>query len=433
MKPINLNTSLQSLTSQCTIDSLAKRVQKLVGPVDYKKSQPYTHHTICNKPSSYGGSGGLAAIDASRHSMINYDSIYKELDSIQDTLRGQTTFNKHLDYEVPKYQNHNESITSLNSKYKELSKYDFLNVSRTMPVYDEKNSYFEEASKNIKNLKSDLAEIARIKTKQTNVSTSPYKFSETLNSSRDQVSKNYLTTSVTRLNSLSTPLLGNSSSLDSGCLKKVDEEYYEKAAFNSGLKNLKKKDISVTEASRQTFAEANETLESSHSDSDDAKGPKFPANVYGSNSLEEEKKLRKIGIYGRQQNTKESVKETKQEEEPEETLLDSDYLKRMDKKLKKLIKKNLSRDLKSEKQKTRSNPIAWDIPTVKEEEELEGKKENEEAEESNPDLSVSFQSHPYLPLKNVPMHDIVKKLQREFEIENECKNLPGDMNRLWNK
>ncbi len=188
---------------------------------------------------------------------------------------------------------------------------------------------------------------------------------------------------------------------------------------------------------QQAFTGSNDTLESSHSESDDAKGPQFPADVYGTNSLKEEQKSKKIGIYGRQPPNTTPVKKLAEEEE--ETLLDSEYLKKMDKKLKKLIKKNLSRDLKSRQQsvgKRSENPIAWDIPTVREEEETEEKsrKEDEqEEEESSADLSVSFQSHPYLPLKNVPMHDIVKKLQREFEIENECKKLPGDMNRLWNK
>lgn len=88
-KPINLNTSIQSLTSQCTIDSLAKRVQKLVGPVDYSK----TLNTKATLP--YKSTAG--STDQHRHSIINYDSIYKELDSIQDTLRGQTSFNKHLE------------------------------------------------------------------------------------------------------------------------------------------------------------------------------------------------------------------------------------------------------------------------------------------------------------------------------------------------
>jgi len=242
VKAINLNTSLQSLTSQCTIDSLAKRVQKLVGPVDYNRTSTYTHHTICNKPSTISGGGGLAAIDASRHSLINYDSIYKELDSIQDTLRGQTSFNKHLDtlastaggqhsYET-KYQSHNESINSLNSKYKSLSKFDFANVGSG--GYDEKNSYFEEASKNISSLKSDLAEIGRIKSKPVN-NTSTYKFSETLattpvttttTSTRDQASKNYLTTSVTRMNTLSTPLLSSNNNAYSNSSQLIWIKYF---------------------------------------------------------------------------------------------------------------------------------------------------------------------------------------------------------------
>lgn len=90
VKPINLNTSIQSLTSQCTIDSLAKRVQKLVGPVDYKSSSlGYSGY----KP----GMSSSAVAEVGKHSLINYDSIYKELDSIQHTLRSQNSFNKHLE------------------------------------------------------------------------------------------------------------------------------------------------------------------------------------------------------------------------------------------------------------------------------------------------------------------------------------------------
>jgi len=76
-KKNNLNTSIQSVTSQCTIDSLAKRVQSLVGPIDYKSSSSNLKET--------------------KHSAINYESIYKELDTIQDTLRIQHSFNKHLE------------------------------------------------------------------------------------------------------------------------------------------------------------------------------------------------------------------------------------------------------------------------------------------------------------------------------------------------
>ena len=89
-KFVNLNSSLQSLTSQCTIDSLAKRVQKLVGPVDYNKHQTdyYSSPTSKLMPS---------VSPDHKHSLMNYDSIYKELDNIQDTLRGQNRFNRHLE------------------------------------------------------------------------------------------------------------------------------------------------------------------------------------------------------------------------------------------------------------------------------------------------------------------------------------------------
>ena len=128
-------------------------------------------------------------------------------------------------------------------------------------------------------------------------------------------------------------------------------------------------------------------------------------------------------------------------EEIDESTLDSDYLRSMDKKLKKMIKKNLSRDLKSEAKHKKSgrqtsadnneNPVAWDIPAGPRAQ-VALHEESLMSEQSN-NLSTSFQSHPYLPLKNVPMHEIVKKLQREFELEGDCQNLPADMNKLWLK
>ena len=73
----NLNASILSLASQSTIDSLAKRVQSLIGPVDYRKTSlknnlPYNQ----NK------------------STIDYNSIYKELDEIQSNLRIQRQTDK---------------------------------------------------------------------------------------------------------------------------------------------------------------------------------------------------------------------------------------------------------------------------------------------------------------------------------------------------
>jgi len=101
----NLNTSIQSLTSQCTIDSLAKRVQTLVGPIDYKKSSEPLDLSQLTAPSittaanlnTSALSKSKETTNSAKHSVINYESIYKELDTIQDTLRIQHSFNKHLE------------------------------------------------------------------------------------------------------------------------------------------------------------------------------------------------------------------------------------------------------------------------------------------------------------------------------------------------
>ena len=176
--------------------------------------------------------------------------------------------------------------------------------------------------------------------------------------------------------------------------------------------------------------------------------------VYGSRLYEEKRQREalkpKIGIYDRREhsNSKISVTEGQKSSRIEKeasneasNLLDPDYLKTMDKKLKKLIRKNLNRDLKSEARSRqdcltsqKENPIAWDIPVASNKcDDAKNDGREELSDNSLENMSTSFQSHPYLPLKDVPMHELVKKLQREFELEGECKNLPADMNKLWLK
>jgi hypothetical protein len=126
-KKNNLNTSIQSITSQCTIDSLAKRVQSLVGPIDYKSNKE------CNKHTSSFESSLLSKqkdqTDSSKHSAINYESIYKELDTIQDTLRIQHSFNKHLEKITASrneikdlLQNNNDQLSESNTTFSSATK-----------------------------------------------------------------------------------------------------------------------------------------------------------------------------------------------------------------------------------------------------------------------------------------------------------------------
>lgn len=549
---INLNASIQSLTSQCTIDSLAKRVQRLVGPVDYKSC-------------SYQASSSMATykttdIPTSRHSQINYDSIYKELDSIQDTLRGQANFNRHLENlasldALNKYDNsaidsylENNNTANSRSKYEKpyleaasqpycfppntntngnsnsnmsnsadsnystsnrgKSQYcdykpaDHKSSSQLKPSTQyhkpetTNNSYvFDHTSKSIETLKSDLAEIAKIKAcKLAATTAAPYSASNSnsAGTSYDKYSDpraNYLTTSVARMNSLATTLLPPHRSKPN---YELDTKSKASAAIaaanlytdcssnlnnnNSSKQNLSNQEATVIENSkfeRTPNKSETDTIESSHFDSDDAKGPDLPADCYGSRLNNDELQNRKY-IYDRRESAllnkdskdnryrsdsylvpkeKKSTaagSANKPKDGVDESILDSEYLRSMDKKLKKMIKKNLSRDLKSEARHKKyerqsrgvevDNPVAWDIPAAM----ANGRKQPVVAEQSalyedslmsdqSNNLSTSFQSHPYLPLKNVPMHEIVKKLQREFELEDDCKNLPADMNRLWLK
>ena len=328
---------------------------------------------------------------------------------------------------------------------------------------------FDEASKKLNDLKIDLAEIAKINPNRGINATSISKYSESLKpSAHDQITRNYLTTSVTRINSLATTLLDNpvvKTDKESSLVKK--DYTYESPNFYKSDQSGKVDSSKAFKSKRSEHLTDTDTIESSHSDSDDAKGPEFPPDVYGSRINEsrsfEEQQRNKHGIYDRrdsflknQNHSKSSYekdsykrdsdhyKQCNEQNENNEDLLDSEYLRTMDKKLKKLIKKNLNRDLKAEakvkngttKQCYSTNPIAWEIPTEKYEVPADDQGayyDETYVSDDSRNMSASFQSHPYLPLKDVPMHELVKKLQREFELEGVCKNLPADMNKLWLK
>ena len=113
----------------------------------------------------------------------------------------------------------------------------------------------------------------------------------------------------------------------------------------------------------------------------------------------------------------------------------------MDKKLKKIIKKNFNKDLVSEnKSKTSSrkpeaSSMTWEISSKKNSQDNKDLNASMRSNDSNSlsENSNNIESHPYLPLRDVPMHDLVKKLQREFEMEGNMNNLLPDMNNLWLK
>ncbi|RNA07387.1 hypothetical protein BpHYR1_046085, partial [Brachionus plicatilis] len=166
----------------------------------------------------------------------------------------------------------------------------------------------------------------------------------------------------------------------------------------------------------------NETIESEHLYSDYAKGPVFPSEVYGSRPGVE---IGKEGIYTRK---KKDVKINVPEPIKDESL-DENQLKQMDKKLKKLIKKNLKEDLKSQIVDLELNPetVCWEIPADKNG--FSQKNLNESTSTIGP--SNMSNSVPYLPLRDVPVHELVKKLRHEFELEGDLSYVPSDLNDVY--
>jgi hypothetical protein len=106
---------------------------------------------------------------------------------------------------------------------------------------------------------------------------------------------NYLTTSVARMNNLSTTLLPHKSKsnyeLDALQTSQPVNHFYECSHSSSSNTNTKQ-NSSIHNENEATVIESGklkkesksetDTIESSHSDSDDAKGPVFPADCYGS-------------------------------------------------------------------------------------------------------------------------------------------------------
>jgi hypothetical protein len=236
-----------------------------------------------------------------------------------------------------------------------------------------------------------------------------------------------------------------------------------------------------------------DTMESTHMDSDYAKGPIFPSDVYGSRHSPS----RSTGIYHRKRgdNQSEHAKSTagqQQQQQPptsilktknnhhhhqhshrkddeqqrkeiylseeklnqfceESSVLDPECLKLMDKKLRKLMKKNK----RHHEMNNSSSPPAnsWDIPWKATDESSEhmvladgqrsrrqlnrSSNENETTLETSAMLNQSYLGNstasPYLPLKDVPVNDLVKKLRHEFELSGDVSSLNAGLDNLWQK
>jgi hypothetical protein len=343
---------------------------------------------------------------------------------------------------------------------------------------EEETKYF---SKKLNDLKSDLEALSLINNSinknpnliNNNNNKYDYISSSSSINSKQQIPasslklQNYLTTSLTRMNNLANFDFNNPTKTTSisrqMCKSAFDNDPdiltspNKKLLSNSNTKfneNTRKPVNSALFRSNKSNSNTDtETIESSHSESDDAKSPMFSSNVYGSrpnnelpkayennimlsskqNELTKPTTAHSVGIYDRN-----TVKKIDFLNKNENDQLDPDYLRQMDKKLKKLIKKNLNQDLRTEKSlnnlKEKENAIAWEIEPIMGENSNNSDKKLDESNVSNGSTVQSYDiSHPYLPLRDVPMHEIVKKLQREFELEGtSTANMPThQMNRLW--
>ena len=284
--------------------------------------------------------------------------------------------------------------------------------------------------------------------------------------------KNYLTTSLTRMNNLANFDFERRAPVKSTFESDPDIYRQQSKHIISPSANYNRKFINTAMfRSAKSYSNTDtETIESSHSDSDDAKSPIFSSDVYGSRpshlknysimsqqmnksaihefSIE---KAHSVGIYDRKKfnsfEPKTMMSLTRNEfldKEPtsQTDQLDPDYLRLMDKKLKKLLKKNLSQDLQLNKEKgkigkntlkEKENAIAWDIEPMNDYKNTTNDESIVSKASTAPSYDISPPPHPYLPLRDVPMHEIVKKLQREFEMESKNNDKMAEMNKLWSE
>ena len=203
------------------------------------------------------------------------------------------------------------------------------------------------------------------------------------------------------------------------------------ATFPSTKLNAQSTKLDLTNTSGPS-----ETYESTHTGSDDARAPRLPTYAYG--SRDDQPKGSK-GIYEKQQQQQQQLNLQKSSEsfgfskesaaateQTQNSVLDPDYLRQVDKNVKKLLKKNVDKPKQFENVRKKVNAVAWDI-------DAEGGEEKEMAKENDTsnddDLIVS---HPYLPLRDVPMNNVAKKLQHELELEGELnRRLPKDLQKMW--
>jgi hypothetical protein len=132
----------------------------------------------------------------------------------------------------------------------------------------------------------------------------------------------------------------------------------------------------------------------------------------------------------------------KEQDNSQSKLLDSYFLKLMDKKLKRLIKKNEEKEIQNKKQTETNNSdrvaLSWEISPTSKSVAHDTQSSSDKNDSCSSDLSSHFSeripTHPYLPLRDVPIHELVKKLQQELETDKsyQVRNLSAkDLNSMW--
>lgn len=109
----------------------------------------------------------------------------------------------------------------------------------------------------------------------------------------------------------------------------------------------------------------------------------------------------------------------------------------MDKKIKRFVKKNLKEDSHKKYNNDESvpyyNSVTWQISPKNSRKLMEDKANESSSTITQSNTSNIDVTHAYLPLRDVPIHDLVKKLRREFELEGDMTCLPSQLNDLWSK
>lgn len=192
-----------------------------------------------------------------------------------------------------------------------------------------------------------------------------------------------------------------------------------------GTKEIGNDDGDQPTATRVRMDPLNDTIESSHLDSDHARGPVFPSEVYGTRPNANSDR----GIYSNKNKSSSSIR-IGDGKADDMGLLDEDSLKLMDRKLKKLMRKSGGNSAREDKVVNSHASISWDIPLTRDKQ-IQASQDETLCSLNQTDLS---DVHSSVPLKAAPsVHDKVKKLRHEFENDGDVSSVPRKLNQLFTR